>query len=184
MPGRRPLVIFVAILAFVVAFDQGSKVWARTLPVAPMPCDVPADLIGQRCAGVPQPVIEGCWDWELAANSGVAFSTFAGRAGAQVVLSLIAAIALIAIGIAAARTRPEQWMRRVAYALIAGGALGNLIDRVRDGAVTDFVRWKAGSHLWPIFNVADAALLLGVALLLVERALAHREKLRSPHAAT
>lgn len=49
--------------------------------------------------------------------------------------------------------------------MIAGGALGNLIDRVRHGAVTDFIRWRAGDHRWPIFNVADALLLVGVVLL-------------------
>jgi signal peptidase II len=61
----------------------------------------------------------------------------------------------------------------VAYALIAGGALGNLVDRIRDGAVTDFVRWRIHEHRWPIFNVADAALLVGVALFVVERAITH-----------
>lgn len=167
MPGRRPLVMFAAIFAFVVAFDQGSKAWARTLP-----------------DGVACPVVSGYWDWELAKNPGIAFSTFAGRAGMQIVLSLVAAVALTAIGIAAARTRPEERLKRVGYATIAGGALGNLIDRVRDGAVTDFVRWHVHEHMWPIFNVADAALLLGVAILLAERALAHREKLRASSAAT
>ncbi len=185
MPSRRHFVILVAIFAFVVAFDQGSKAWARTLPVAPPGCDVPGDLIAARCAGVPQPVISGYWDWELAANPGIAFSAFVGGGmGARIALSLIALIALVGIGIAATRTRPEQWLTRAAYALIAGGALGNLIDRIRDGAVTDFVRWHIHAHMWPIFNVADAALLVGVAFLLAERARAHREKLRTLKTAT
>jgi signal peptidase II len=66
-------------------------------------------------------------------------------------------------------------MRRTAYALIAGGALGNLIDRIAAGDVTDFVRWHWHEHMWPIFNVADAALLIGVALLLVESFLGRRK---------
>jgi signal peptidase II len=52
--------------------------------------------------------------------------------------------------------------------MVAGGALGNLVDRLHDGAVTDFVRWRINDHRWPIFNVADAALLIGVAILLIE----------------
>ena len=173
--------MFLAILTVAVVFDQGSKAWARTLPVAPPGCSVPDDLIAHRCAGVPQPVIAGYWDWDLGFNRGAAFSTFdpegrsesaplhLGGAGcAQLVLVLIAAIALVAIGVSAARTREDQRLRRAAFALIAAGALGNLIDRVRDGAVTDFVLWHFHDHLWPIFNVADAALLIGVAVLLVD----------------
>lgn len=174
MPNRRA-VIFAAILALVVAFDQGSKAWARTLPVSPAGCDVPADVIAHRCRGVPTALIEGFWEWELAFNTGAAFSSFR---GAQLLLSALAGVALIALGVMAWRARPEQRLRRIALAVIAGGALGNLIDRVRDGAVTDFVRWRVGEARWPIFNVADAALLVGVALLLLEGVLEHR-KLRA-----
>jgi signal peptidase II len=52
--------------------------------------------------------------------------------------------------------------------------LGNLVDRLHDGAVTDFVRWRIHDHRWPIFNIADAALFVGVALLLLEGILARR----------
>jgi signal peptidase II len=171
----RRAAVFAALLALVVAFDQGSKAWARTLPVSPAGCDVPADVIAHRCAGVPQPVIEGLWEWELAFNTGAAFSSFR---GSQVVLGALAALALIALGVVAWRARPEQRLRRIALAVIAGGALGNLIDRVRDGAVTDFVRWRIGEARWPIFNVADAALLVGGALLLLE-GLAQRRRARA-----
>ncbi len=176
MPHRRAA-LFAAILALVVALDQGSKAWARTLPVSPAGCDVPADLIAHRCRGVPQPAIDGFWEWELAFNTGAAFSSFR---GSQLVLGVLAGAALIALGVLAWRARPEQRLRRIALATIAGGALGNLIDRVRDGAVTDFVRWRIGDARWPIFNVADAALLVGVALLLLE-GLADRR--RAPAAA-
>jgi signal peptidase II len=160
----RRIWLFASIFVIVVAFDQGSKAWAHTLPVSPAGCAQPAELLAGRCAGVPQPVIAGLWDWELAYNPGAAFSSFIGGAAARVVLSLIAALALVAIGIAAVRTPPGKTLRLVALALVAGGALGNLIDRLRDGAVTDFVRWQFHEHRWPIFNVADAALLVGVAI--------------------
>ena len=148
-------VIFIAILASTTGFDFGTKHWARS----------------ELTVHQPRPVIEGFWDWELAFNDGAAFSSFE---GSQVVLSLIALGALVMLGVMAHRTRPEQHLKRIALAMIAGGALGNLIDRVRDGAVTDFVRWKAGGHTWPIFNVADAALLVGVLMLLVDGFLERR----------
>ena len=170
MMARRGAAAFAVILIATLLADQGSKLWAHTLPVHPAGCAQPADLVAFRCIGVPQPVVDGFWDWELAYNPGVAFSTFsslAGHAGTRVVLSLIAALALFGIGALALRTSPDERAKRIAYALIAGGALGNLIDRLHDGAVTDFVRWRIHDHRWPIFNLADAALLVGVALLLL-----------------
>ncbi len=144
---------FVVLVFLVLAFDQGSKAWARTLPL-----------------GVPQPVVSGYFDWEHAQNHGVAFSAFTGETGTRIALSAIAALAVFAIGYAAWRTRPDQRMRRAAYAVIAGGALGNLVDRAWLGSVTDFVRWHVKSHMWPIFNVADAALLVGVGMLFLAAA--------------
>lgn len=156
----RRAVLFLAIFFCTTGFDQASKQWAET----------------SLSAGRPQPVIEGYWDWELAKNTGVAFSTFAGIDGAQILLSILAAVALIAIGVMAMRTKPDERLKLAGLALIGGGALGNLIDRIRAGGVTDFVRWKVGDHLWPIFNVADAALLVGVGVLLLESALARRRR--------
>ncbi|HEX2688087.1 MAG TPA: signal peptidase II [Kofleriaceae bacterium] len=177
MTARRGAVVFAVILIATLALDQGSKAWAHTLPVWPAGCAQPEELLAFRCAGMPQPVIEGYWDWELAYNPGVAFSTFTsfgGRTGMQVILSLIAALALVGISVMAMRTAPEERWKRGAFALIAGGALGNLVDRVRDGAVTDFVRWRIHDHRWPIFNIADAALLVGVAVLLYDGMRARR----------
>lgn len=143
----RAFIIFFALVMLVTSVDQGTKHAAKALPM-----------------GQPVAVIDGYWDWELAENPGAAFSSFLGN---RVVLSLIACGALIALGIAAGRTRPEERLKRIALAMVAGGALGNLVDRLRDGAVTDFIRWRVHDHKWPIFNVADAALLVGVILLFV-----------------
>jgi signal peptidase II len=168
---RRGALVFAVILIATLAADQGSKAWARLLPLHPTGCVQPDDLLAYRCIGLPQPVIEGYWDWELAYNPGIAFSAFTtvtGHAGMQVILALIAGLALVGITVLAMRTaRDERW-KRGAYALVAGGALGNLVDRLHDGAVTDFVRWRINDHRWPIFNVADAALLIGVAILLID----------------
>ena len=170
---KRAILIFATILGLTLALDQSSKAWASGLPTDPPGCST-SELAAQRCAGVPQPVI-GPLEWELAMNDGVAFSSFRGK---TVVLSLIAMAALIMLGVMAARTAPDERMKRVALALIAGGALGNLIDRLRDGAVVDFMRLRAGEHAWPIFNVADITLVVGVALLVLEGALAKRRPTR------
>lgn len=174
---RRAGLLFAVILIATLVADQGSKVWARGLPVHPAGCVQPDDLLAFRCIGLPQPVIDGYWDWELAYNPGIAFSTFVsfgGHTGMQVILALLAVLALVGISVLAIRTDPEERWKRAAFALVAGGALGNLIDRLRDGGVTDFVRWRIHDHRWPIFNVADAALLIGVAILLIEGMRARR----------
>ena len=144
----RRAATFLAIFLCSAGFDQGTKEWARTLP-----------------PGEPQPVIHGVWDWELAHNPGVALSSFAKLPHGQLLLSLLAIAMLAVVLVLAARTKPEERLARIGYALIAGGALGNVIDRMRLGAVTDFIRWRAGDHLWPIFNVADALLVVGIGLL-------------------
>jgi len=177
MIARRAAAVFVVILIATLVVDQGSKAWAHRLPTRPTGCAQPAELLAYRCAGVPQPVVDGYWDWELAYNPGVAFSTFAsltGRTGMQVILALIAGLALVGISVMALRTSPGERWKRAAFALIAGGALGNLMDRLQDGAVTDFVRWRIHDHRWPIFNVADAALVIGVIMMLLDGILAKR----------
>jgi signal peptidase II len=93
----------------------------------------------------------------LSHNQGVAFG-LAGGAGAPLVL--ITVVALGVVGYLFARNPTRQWMW-VATGLLAGGAIGNLADRVRAGAVTDFVDLPP----WPPFNLADVAITAGVLLL-------------------
>jgi signal peptidase II len=68
----------------------------------------------------------------------------------------------------AARTSPEQRVKRATLTLLTTNTLNNLIDRVRFGAVVDFVRWRIHEHQWPIFNVADALLAVGVVVLVFD----------------
>lgn len=62
--------------------------------------------------------------------------------------------------------RSDLKLERIGYGMVIGGALGNVIDRLRFGAVADFFHFHVGSFSWPAFNVADSAICLGVALLL------------------
>lgn len=93
----------------------------------------------------------------LSHNKGVAFG-LAGGGGAGLLVLTIAALGLILVLFAREPTRAGMW---VAVGLLAGGALGNLADRARSGAVTDFV--DIGP--WPPFNLADVAITAGVAVL-------------------
>ena len=149
--SRRAWIVFATVLVITLVFDQGTKAWAR----------------GALELHRPQAVIENVWDWELAYNPGAAFSMLSGGPLLQILLAVLAAVALIGIGIVASRTRPEERLKRLGLAIIAGGALGNLVDRIRDGVVTDFIRWRCNEHKWPIFNVADAALLVGAVLVVI-----------------
>jgi len=147
--------IFAAAGVAAVVADQLTKLWARHhLPV------------GRGGVGELVTVIDGFWDWQLSQNPGSAFSLVEGT-GARILLSVVAVVALVAIGWMVHRASDGQRRMVAALGLIAGGALGNLIDRAATGVVTDFVHWHLGRHEWPTFNVADAELLIGVAILLL-----------------
>lgn len=95
----------------------------------------------------------------LSHNRGVAFG-LADGAGAPLILITVVALGVVGYLFARAPTRPGMW---VATGLLAGGAIGNLVDRVRADAVTDFVDLSP----WPPFNLADMAITSGVLLLVV-----------------
>ncbi len=142
--------MFAALLVSSLSCDQGTKTWARhALP------------------GKDLSVIPGFWDFRLAQNTGGAFSTFQNFAGGRYVLTAIGFALLGAIFFWVRRHAGERWLPSAALGLVAGGAIGNLYDRVVYGSVTDFVFWHWHARAWPVFNVADAALLVGVALLLL-----------------
>ena len=95
----------------------------------------------------------------LAHNSGVAFG-LAGDAGIGLILVTLVALAVVAYLFARNPTRPGMW---VAVGLVAGGALGNLVDRIRADHVTDFIHVSS----WPAFNLADVSISAGVIMLVL-----------------
>lgn len=97
-------------------------------------------------------------------NTGAAFGLFRGGRVAFVAVSAVAAIAIFCFRRAIARL--SAW-EQAAFGLILGGAVGNLIDRTRLGAVVDFVDLGVGDLRFPAFNVADSAISIGVAILAV-----------------
>src|SRR5262249_34032109 len=103
----------------------------------------------------------------LVYNPGAAFGIYVGPYSRQVVMLL----ALLALGVLLTMVRqakPEQWFRLTALGLVCGGAVGNLIDRVRSvRGVVDFIDVGVGAYRWPTFNVADMAVTCGAVALAV-----------------
>jgi signal peptidase II len=124
-----------------------------------------------------QSVIPGFLNLTHVKNTGVAFGLFAshGADGGAWMLVLMGVVALGAVFLyfhfAPARNR----LLLSALALIVGGAVGNLIDRLASGGVPDFIDVYAGSHHWPSFNVADSAITVGIALMIIDSFRSHRQ---------
>lgn len=115
-------------------------------------------------------VIPGFLDLTHVRNAGAAFGILnaADFPFKSIMMVVIAVTALVAVAVYAMRLPPDQRVARFGLALILGGAVGNLIDRVLTGYVIDFVDvyWR-GYHFWA-FNVADSAITVGVALMLLD----------------
>jgi signal peptidase II len=141
-PGRRAACLAGALCLLVLALDQATKA-----------------AVEDRIAIGEKVDVLGPLKLTLAHNEGVAFG-LAGGGGALLVAVTLAALAFVVYLFAREPARPWMWMPT---GLLAGGAVGNLVDRVRAGAVTDFVDLPS----WPPFNLADAAITLGVILLIL-----------------
>jgi signal peptidase II len=145
--GRRGL--FWATIAAVILTDVATKAAA----VASLMLGVPRDLFGQgvRLA--------------LVYNPGAAFGLNFGPSSRQIFVTLTIG-ALVALVMLYRKSPPGDGIRMVAIGLVAGGAIGNLLDRLRSPAgVVDFIDVGIGSRRWPTFNVADMAVTTGACLL-------------------
>lgn len=141
MTKRRAL-LFATTTLGVIVLDQVTKALVRS-----------SMRIGES-----HRVIDGVLWLTHVNNTGAAFGMFRGY---QWLLIIIAALVLGVIAYVAWHLRPQSLLARTALALIAAGAAGNLIDRALLGGVTDFVDFG----WWPVFNVADMSLDIGVAIL-------------------
>jgi signal peptidase II len=147
---RKATSWFVLAAAIVLA-DQASK-WAMLASFAP----------GERLR------ITGFFNLVLVFNKGAAFSFLASAPGWQTPLFVaIALAAVVVVSVLLLRT-PGRRTFCTALALILGGALGNVIDRLRFGQVVDFLDFHAFGLHWPAFNVADSAITIGAGLLIIE----------------
>jgi len=140
------------IAAAVVALDQATKFAVER-----------AFSYGERLAVVP-----GFFDLTLAYNRGAAFSFLADAAGWQrwffIALGAVAAVFIVWL----LARHGSQRLFAFALALILGGAIGNVVDRIARGHVVDFVLLHWQRFHWPAFNVADSAITIGAVLLVVD----------------
>lgn len=148
-PNALPWLVLSAV---VIVLDQLTKYWVLT--------------------ALPEytaiPVIEGFWNWYRTYNTGAAFSFLADAGGWQKWFFTILAIAISGMLAWWLRQTPRRdWRTALPFALVIGGALGNVIDRQIHGHVVDFIQWHWRDHYWPAFNIADAAIVggaIGIAL--------------------
>ncbi len=150
----RQLTFAIAALVS-LALDQWSKVWARATlrPIYPHV----------------KSVIAGYWEMRYSENPAAAFGILRGLPGARWLFVVVALVIAVGAVYYLRRSDLRHPLRIAAeLGLVVGGALGNAIDRVVYGHVTDFVVWKIGTHEWDTFNIADAALVVGILALLLD----------------
>lgn len=123
-------------------------------------------------------IIPGFFDLVYVTNTGAAFGFLAGSKTwlRQAFFIVVAIIALIVIICAYGHLKRQSRIFIYALGLIAGGAIGNLIDRLRFGSVVDFLDFYLGTYHWPAFNAADSAITVGVALFLLGTLLQHLDQ--------
>ena len=148
MPRAMP---WFALAAAILVADQLSK-WA---------------ILSSLAAGERLP-ITGFLNLVLAYNKGAAFSFLAGAPGWQTPLFVGVALLAIAVVSVLLLRAPGRRLFCIGLALILGGALGNVVDRLRLGHVVDFLDFHAFGWHWPAFNVADSAITVGAGLLILE----------------
>lgn len=149
---KRKYWYFALALALSFTADQLTKIWAR------------ASLRPLHGAKV---VIAGFFDFRYSENTGSAFGLFHDLAFARYLLFAIGVVALVVIATFLRRANPQKPGLAAWLGLLAGGAVGNIVDRAIFGRVTDFIVWKYRQWEWPTFNVADAALVVGIVALLL-----------------
>jgi signal peptidase II len=141
---RSPSLLFGVAFASVL-LDQWTKHWATDHLAFREPVNVIGELVR----------------FTYTRNSGIAFGMFAGKSFPFYIFSVVAALAVFWLW---SRHPRLPWPRQWSLALILGGAIGNLIDRVRHGEVVDFILLSWRGHEFPVFNVADMCVTCGVIL--------------------
>ncbi len=161
------------LVAAIIALDQLTKSMVLGEPgFGAMECLTGVSSCGGVVLAPPvfnqHPLLSLSMTW----NHGVSFGALQSEGLAR--WALFAATSLIAVGFTVWLLRAERWMTALSLSLVIGGAVGNLVDRARFGAVVDFLDFSGLYFPW-IFNVADAAISVGAAFLLLDQLLASRK---------
>lgn len=144
---------FVFVTAAVIFLDQLSKAW----------------ILSSFQLYESREVISGLFNLVYVTNTGAAFSMLADvdSPWKHYFFLGIGSVAIVGLTIGWFKLSKENYLYTIALALIAGGAAGNLIDRVRFGSVVDFLDFYFGNYHWPAFNIADSAIFIGAGLFLI-----------------
>ncbi|HOD30563.1 MAG: signal peptidase II [Smithellaceae bacterium] len=159
---KKNLIIFIACAASVIAIDQLTK----------------AVITEKLFMYGTHKVIDGFFNLVYVMNPGAAFG-FLSRTPELFRYSFfigITVLAMLLIIYYLVKSENEKAIITLSLALIFGGAVGNLIDRIRFGAVVDFLDFYIGNWHWPAFNAADSAITVGAALMLWEMIIARHKK--------
>lgn len=161
-----PFLIFGQIILVVVVLDQWSK----------------SVVTSRLSEGAIVPVVEGFFNMTLVYNRGAAFGIFAHLPDSVrwPILAITSTIALAAVVYFLLNDFAKDRLAQIALGMIAGGAVGNIIDRISLGKVVDFIDWFYGSYHWPAFNVADSAICVGVVVLIVRKPSSKKGSKASP----
>ena len=142
---KRSFPLLLSLAGLMLWADQWTKSWAESTLIARPPMNIIGEIVR----------------FTYTRNSGVAFGLGAGHRFPFYLFSIAAVLVIL---IMFARQRSHSLLRQVSLALILGGALGNLVDRLTTGEVVDFILIGWRQWYWPVFNVADSAVSIGVVL--------------------
>ncbi len=169
--NRKQILLIGIITSLTLAGDQLSKWWARDRLCAERCTEKLTSIAWSYpcCRRTPPIVlIENYLQLEYHENPGAAFGLLRNIPGARFILVGVGIAALVLVWTMVRKVERARGVANVAFALVAGGALGNLLDRLYLGRVVDFtlMHWQH-KHVWPAYNVADVALVVGVGLLVI-----------------
>lgn len=137
--------MFYILIILVILLDQGTKI-----------------VIQQTMAlNSSIPLIDGIFSITYIQNTGAAFSVLQGKTLFLILVQLLVILSIVVYMVIKAQS--AHWMLKTSLALIVGGGVGNLIDRIHNGYVVDFLHIQ----FWPIFNVADISVCCGCGLLVI-----------------
>lgn len=149
------LKLFLPVFALTFAIDQWTKAW----------------ILARFSYGEEQTIIPGFFNLTHVRNPGGAFSFLATLPGEyrQVFFLGTGLLAIVLLLVFLRRIEARDWVAAMAIGGVLGGAIGNLMDRVRHGEVIDFLDFRLiGGYIWPTFNMADCWIVIGVALLMIQ----------------
>ena len=157
--AKRSLKLGGLLALIVIALDQVTKLWALSTLF----------LDGRVVEVTPFFNLVAVW------NRGVSFGLLASNDPMTPYYLSAFAVAVV-VGLAVWLSRATSPLMRISLGLIIGGAIGNVIDRIRYNAVVDFIDWHVAGYHWPAFNIADSAISIGVVFLLFDSFLGDSQK--------